>query len=100
METEHVSHHHSEGMKDATEVNRKLSSGVGALSPELFLSGAAASIALSLALRISGRQHDAHFVGQWAPTLLLLGLYAGRGRALRGLSRRYVPESDAKQEVH
>jgi hypothetical protein len=26
-------------------------------------------------LQSAGRQHEALFVGQWAPTLLILGLY-------------------------
>jgi len=33
------------------------------------------SIALSLALRLVGRKHGALFVGGWAPTFLLLGIY-------------------------
>jgi len=41
-----------------------------------FLIGAVASVAPSLYLRLLGRQHDALFVGQWAPTLLLVGLYS------------------------
>lgn len=48
-----------------------------------FIAGAAASVAFSLVLRALKRHHDAQFVGQWAPTLLLLGLYAKRRRELR-----------------
>ncbi len=33
------------------------------------------SIAASLTLKTSGRQKDALFVGQWAPTFLVLGVY-------------------------
>ena len=40
-----------------------------------FLWAAGASIMGSLTLHILGRKHDAQFVGQWAPTLLILGLY-------------------------
>ena len=29
----------------------------------------------SLTLKMMGRAHDALFVGQWAPTFLILGLY-------------------------
>ena len=36
---------------------------------------ALASIAASLALQMLDRKHDALFVGQWAPTILLLGVY-------------------------
>jgi hypothetical protein len=40
-----------------------------------FLSLAVGSIGLSLALQVAGRKHAATFVGQWVPTILLLGLY-------------------------
>lgn len=45
------------------------------LPSDTFLWAAFASIGLSLALKFSGRRHDALFVGQWAPTFLLLGIY-------------------------
>ncbi len=40
-----------------------------------FLGLAGASIAASLTLYLLDRREDAIFVGQWAPTLLILGLY-------------------------
>jgi hypothetical protein len=40
-----------------------------------FLWAAGASILGSLTLQALGRKDDAQFVGQWAPTLLILGLY-------------------------
>lgn len=45
------------------------------LPSDLFLWAAGGAIATSLCLRLSGAKHDAMFVGQWAPTFLLLGLY-------------------------
>jgi hypothetical protein len=33
------------------------------------------SIFAALAMRIAKRERDAHFIGLWAPTLLLLGVY-------------------------
>jgi hypothetical protein len=45
------------------------------LPSDTFLWAAFTSIGISLALKISGRRHDALFVGQWAPTFLLLGIY-------------------------
>ena len=42
---------------------------------DTFLWAAGASIALSLSLKLAGRKHDSLFVGQWAPTFLLLGIY-------------------------
>lgn len=40
-----------------------------------FLWAAGASVAAALAMKIMRRDEDAQFVGQWAPTLLILGLY-------------------------
>lgn len=45
------------------------------LPSDLFLWAAGASILGSLTLRIMDRREDALFVGQWAPTFLILGLY-------------------------
>jgi hypothetical protein len=45
------------------------------LPSDTFLWLALGSIAASLTLKILGRQKDALFVGQWAPTFLLLGVY-------------------------
>jgi hypothetical protein len=42
---------------------------------DVFLWAAGASILGSLALKSMGQDRDATFVGQWAPTLLILGLY-------------------------
>lgn len=58
-------------------------------SPDLFIVGAALSIAASLVLRILGYRDDSHFVSQWAPTLLVAGLYTrGESRILNALRRR------------
>ena len=45
------------------------------LPSDTFLWLAGGSIATSLALKFMGRDTDALFVGQWAPTFLILGLY-------------------------
>jgi hypothetical protein len=42
---------------------------------DIFLWAALASIATSLALQILDYKKNALFVGQWAPTFLLLGIY-------------------------
>jgi hypothetical protein len=42
---------------------------------DIFFWAAAGSIATSLALKMAKRNHEALFVGQWAPTFLLLGLF-------------------------
>ena len=61
---------HSEGV-----VARTIEEQTAKLPSDLFLWAAGASIVGSLALQLSGRQHESLFVGQWAPTFLILGLY-------------------------
>jgi len=41
----------------------------------LYLSLAIACMGASAMLHMSGRKQDALFVGQWAPTILIMGLY-------------------------
>lgn len=45
------------------------------LPSDIFLWAALASIATSLVLQMLDRKRNALFVGQWAPTFLLLGIY-------------------------
>jgi hypothetical protein len=45
------------------------------LPSDTFLWAAAGSIIGSLMLQASGKERKALFVGQWAPTFLILGLY-------------------------
>jgi len=45
------------------------------LPSDVFLWAATGSIVASMALHLSGRQQASIFVGQWAPTFLILGLY-------------------------
>ena len=45
------------------------------LPSDTFLWAAIGSIGLSLTLEMSGKKHAANFVGHWAPTFLILGLY-------------------------
>ena len=42
---------------------------------DVFLMAAGASIVASLACQAAGKDRQAVFIGQWAPTLLILGLY-------------------------
>lgn len=57
------------------------------LPSDLFLWAAMGSIAASLTLQFAGKKNESLFVGQWAPTFLILGLYnklvkvAGHDRA-------------------
>jgi len=45
------------------------------LPSDTFLWAALGSMGASLVLAIAGDQKRANFVGQWAPTFLILGLY-------------------------
>jgi hypothetical protein len=45
------------------------------LPSDTFLWGALASIGLALFFQATGEERKANFVGHWAPTFLLLGLY-------------------------
>jgi hypothetical protein len=56
-------------------VARSIEQQTAKLPSDLFLWAALGSIAGSLAFNVSRKSHTALFVGQWAPTFLLLGIY-------------------------
>lgn len=45
------------------------------LPSDVFLWAAVGSIGASLVLQLAGKRNISTFVGQWAPTFLILGLY-------------------------
>jgi hypothetical protein len=57
------------------DVTRTVESQTAAIPSIAFLGIAVGSMALSLALMLSGRRQASTFIGQWAPTILILGLY-------------------------
>ena len=61
---------HTEG-----RVARSIESQTAKLPSDTFLWIAVGSMATSATLQMLGRQHASLFVGQWAPTLLIMGLY-------------------------
>ena len=61
---------HTEGT-----VARTIEEQTAKLPSDTFLWAAGASIAASAVLQLKGNRHASVFVGQWAPTLLILGLY-------------------------
>ena len=69
--------------------------GLGVPSDELFFAGALGAVGAALCLRILGRRQDALFVGQWAPTLLLVGLY--RWAVQERAEKRCAQESGRSQ---
>ena len=63
-------HQHKEG-----EVTKAIEHYTSQVPSGTYLSLAVGSLGLSLALRLLGQKHAANFVGQWVPTILILGLY-------------------------
>lgn len=61
---------HSEGF-----LARAIEEQTAKLPSDTFLWAAGASIVASLTLKMMEKDHQALFVGQWAPTFLILGLY-------------------------
>lgn len=56
-------------------VARSIEQQTAKLPSDTFLWAALGSIGASLVLQIMGDHKRANFVGQWAPTFLILGLY-------------------------
>jgi hypothetical protein len=56
-------------------VARTIEQQTAKLPSDWFLWAAMASIGTSLVFMLTGNERKAQFVGQWAPTLLILGMY-------------------------
>lgn len=63
-------HQHQEG-----EITKAIEHYTSQVPSGAYLSLAVGSLGLSLGLRLLGQKHAANFVGQWVPTILILGLY-------------------------
>ena len=61
---------HSEG-----KVAKTIENQTAKLPSDTFLWAALGSIATSMTLQLMGNKQGSLFVGQWAPTFLILGLY-------------------------
>ena len=70
MRTQELAEQQSEG-----RVAKAIETQTAKLPSDLFLWAAGASIVGSAALKMAGRHRDSEFVGLWAPTFLLLGVY-------------------------
>jgi hypothetical protein len=70
MSIQAVNPTHAEG-----PVAKSIEQQTAKLPSDWFLWAALGSIATSLTLQMSGNKHASTFVGQWAPTFLILGLY-------------------------
>jgi hypothetical protein len=65
-----VSSAHKEG-----QVAKAIEQQTAKLPSDWFLWAAVGSIATSMVLQASGNKNASTFVGQWAPTILILGVY-------------------------
>lgn len=65
-----IKNDHTEG-----PVAKAIESQTSKLPSDLFLWAALGSMAASATLKIMGKGNTANFVGQWAPSFLILGLY-------------------------
>ncbi len=61
---------HAEGT-----VTRVIEQQTAKIPSDVFLFLALGSMGLSLGLELSGRKSGSRFVGMWAPTLLIMGVY-------------------------
>ena len=67
-ETEAVEH--AEG-----EIARSIEQQTAKLPSDMFLWAAIGAMGISAALQVSGKTQVSNFIGEWVPTLLILGLY-------------------------
>ena len=74
---------HSEG-----KVAKTIEDQTAKLPSDTFLWAAVGSMATSMTLQLMGNKHASLFVGQWAPTFLIFGLYNQAGEAARIRSDR------------
>jgi hypothetical protein len=70
MSTPLTRYDHQEG-----PVARAIEKQTAKLPSDWFLWAAMGAMATSMALQIAGNRQVSNFVGQWAPSLLVLGLY-------------------------
>jgi len=57
------------------ETTKMIESYTAEIPSGVYLSLAIGSMALSLMMMLMGRRNVANFIGQWAPTILIMGLY-------------------------
>jgi hypothetical protein len=61
--------------KGEGETTKMIESYTAQVPSGTYLTLAIGSMALSLIMMLSGRKEAGTFIGQWAPTLLIIGLY-------------------------
>jgi hypothetical protein len=63
------------GGAEEGETTKMIESATGQVPSVAYLTLAVGAMAASLILMLSGRRNVANFIGQWAPTILIMGLY-------------------------
>jgi hypothetical protein len=80
---------YQEGQHREGRVARSIEEQTAKLPSDTFLWAAFGSMAASLALQAMGKKQIGNFVGQWAPTILIMGLYNKLVKVAG--SDRYIP---------
>lgn len=57
------------------ETTKMIESYTAQIPSGAYLAAAIGSMAVSLILMVAGQRNVANFIGQWAPTILIMGLY-------------------------
>lgn len=63
-------------MPSVRELGRLPTTGLALVPSDLFLWAAGGSVLVSLGLRLFGRREASLFIGEWAPTMVSLGVLA------------------------
>jgi hypothetical protein len=61
--------------KEEGKLTTKIEERTGRLPSGAYLGLAIGSMAVSAGFMLAGRKHIANFIGQWVPSLLVIGLY-------------------------
>ncbi len=65
----------SQGMTDEGDFTQMIESQTARIPSGTYLTAAIVTMAASAALMMMGRKGVGNFIGQWAPTILIMGLY-------------------------
>jgi hypothetical protein len=63
------------GGAEEGETTKMIESATSRIPSGAYLTGAVGAMAASLVLMLAGQRNVANFIGQWAPTILIMGLY-------------------------
>ena len=84
MDTTNAKDRSDEKHRTEGKAIRAIEHTAASIPPSMFLGLAGGAIASSIALKAMGRGEAASFIGEWVPTILMLGLYNRMARLFRG----------------